>query len=149
MQLQDYLALPYTFVLKRDEDGAVIATVAELPGCMADGATEAEAVENLKDVQASWIRAALKAGTDIPTPREAAYDLPSGRWVQRAPKTLHARLVAAAQEEATSLNQLVVSLISEGLALRGAWRQRAPRHQKVADYHDQGRHEADLHHAVR
>lgn len=117
MELKDYLSLPYTRVLKQDEDGQFIATIPELPGCMADGGTDIEALGNLKDVQAAWLQAAMKAGTPIPTP-QTDEELPSGKWVQRVPRSLHARLAAVAKEEETSLNQLVIALLSEGLALR-------------------------------
>jgi antitoxin HicB len=44
----------------------------------------------------------------------------SGKWVQRVPKSLHARFAAKAGEEGVSLNTLVVSLIAEGLGRRAA-----------------------------
>lgn len=142
MELNDYLALSYPRVLTRDEDGQHIATIPDLPGCTADGATEAEALENLKEVQAMWLEAALSANRTPPLPK-AADDLPSGKWVQRVPRTLHARLVAAAKEEQTSLNQLVISLLSEGLTLRTAWKGPAVKMAKANLMHAWGRHECD------
>src|SRR4030042_3075706 len=44
----------------------------------------------------------------------------SGKWVQRVPKSLHAKLAAKAEKEGVSLNTLVVSLIAEGLGRHGA-----------------------------
>jgi hypothetical protein len=39
----------------------------------------------------------------------------SGRFVQRVPRSLHARLIACAKTEGGSLNILVVSLVSQGI----------------------------------
>ena len=52
-----------------DEDDAFIAEVPELPGCMADGATYAEAVRNVEQIAAEWIETAKRIGRDIPEPR--------------------------------------------------------------------------------
>lgn len=52
-----------------DEDVAFIAEVPELPGCMADGPTYAEAVANAEVVIQEWIEAALELGRTIPEPK--------------------------------------------------------------------------------
>ena len=51
------------------EDQAFIAEVPELPGCMADGASYAEAVANAEKVIQEWIQTAQEMGRPIPTPR--------------------------------------------------------------------------------
>jgi antitoxin HicB len=52
-----------------DEDGGgFLATVPELPGCMSDGETRAEALANVEDAIATWIYCARKAGEPIPEP---------------------------------------------------------------------------------
>ena len=51
------------------EDNAYIAEVPELAGCMADGATEEEALSNAKIVIREWIETAQELGRDIPVPR--------------------------------------------------------------------------------
>lgn len=58
----------YTRVLQRDHEGDVVATIRELRGCMAHGATEAEALTNLAEAQAMWMRSAQEAGLPIPPP---------------------------------------------------------------------------------
>ena len=50
-------------------DGAFIAEVPELPGCMADGATYEEAVANAQIVIQEWIDTAKSLGRPIPEPR--------------------------------------------------------------------------------
>lgn len=52
-----------------DEDGGgFLATVPDLPGCMSDGETEFEAVQNVQDAIACWIEAAQEDRRPIPTP---------------------------------------------------------------------------------
>ncbi len=50
-------------------DGAFIAEVPELPGCMADGATKAKALAAVERVAREWIETAKELGRPIPTPR--------------------------------------------------------------------------------
>ena len=52
-----------------NEDNAFIAEVPELSGCMADGATRIEALQNAETIIAEWIETALSLGRDIPTPK--------------------------------------------------------------------------------
>jgi len=52
-----------------EEDQAFIAEVPELPGCMADGASYAEAVANAEKVIQEWIQTAQEMGRPIPAPR--------------------------------------------------------------------------------
>lgn len=52
-----------------EEDGAFIAEVPELAGCMADGESMAEALRNAETVIAEWIETAKELGREIPTPK--------------------------------------------------------------------------------
>jgi len=51
------------------EDEAYIAEVPELAGCMADGATYKEVLENVTQVIAEWIETARELGRNIPEPK--------------------------------------------------------------------------------
>lgn len=51
------------------EDGAFVAEVPELPGCMAHGATQQEALANAKQAQQLWLAAAKEFGDPIPEPK--------------------------------------------------------------------------------
>lgn len=51
------------------EDEAYIAEVPELAGCMADGNSYGEALENVQVVIAEWIETAQSLGRPIPEPR--------------------------------------------------------------------------------
>ena len=52
-----------------EEDGRWIVDVPELPGCMADGATAAEALENVEKIMDEWIETATQLGRKIPEPK--------------------------------------------------------------------------------
>jgi predicted RNase H-like HicB family nuclease len=52
-----------------EEDRAYIAEVPELPGCMADGATYQEALENVQVIISEWIETAESLGREIPAPK--------------------------------------------------------------------------------
>lgn len=52
-----------------EEDQAFVAEVPELPGCMADGPTKAEALSAVERIAEEWIETARKLGRDIPKPR--------------------------------------------------------------------------------
>jgi antitoxin HicB len=112
-----YESLPYTIVVRKDEDGEFVARIQELNGCIAHGETEASAIQNLRSMQRLWIEDALSAEDDIPEPEEEA-SLPSGKWLQRVPRRLHRDLVNMAKRDNISLNQLVTSMLSEAFATR-------------------------------
>jgi antitoxin HicB len=114
-----YLSLPYTVILRRDEEGDVVARVDELAGCAAHGKTEQEALQNLREAQELWITDCLEQGESVPEPvNEEA--LPSGKWVQRVPRSLHKKLVELAKRDKVSLNQLTTSILSEAVGIRKA-----------------------------
>ena len=52
-----------------EADAAFIAEVPELAGCMADGATKAEALAAAEVVAEQWIETARRLGRPIPEPR--------------------------------------------------------------------------------
>ncbi|MFR3656675.1 MAG: type II toxin-antitoxin system HicB family antitoxin [Eisenbergiella sp.] len=59
----------YSMILTwSEDDGAYIVSVPDLPGCMADGATPNEAVENAKEVIQEWIETAQSLGRAVPEP---------------------------------------------------------------------------------
>ena len=52
-----------------DSDGAYIAEVPELAGCLADGKTYGQAVENVQIIIGEWIQTAKELGRPIPEPK--------------------------------------------------------------------------------
>ncbi|WP_375418664.1 type II toxin-antitoxin system HicB family antitoxin [uncultured Hymenobacter sp.] len=53
-----------------EEDAAFIAKVPDLPGCLADGATQAEALSNVALIIDEWLITARELGRPIPAPRQ-------------------------------------------------------------------------------
>jgi predicted RNase H-like HicB family nuclease len=51
------------------DDNAFIVEVPELPGCVADGKTRAEALAQAEVVIEEWIETAKSLGREIPPPR--------------------------------------------------------------------------------
>ena len=51
------------------EDAAFIAEVPELPGCMAHGESQDDALRQVQDAMAAWIEVAQEIGRSIPEPR--------------------------------------------------------------------------------
>lgn len=51
-----------------EQDAAFLAIVDELPGCVADGQTHQEALDNLSVVIDEWIEVAKEEGRPIPEP---------------------------------------------------------------------------------
>ena len=52
------------------DDAAFVVEVPDLPGCMADGATQEEALANAVVIIQEWQETARALGRDIPAPRQ-------------------------------------------------------------------------------
>ena len=73
MKVEEYLHLPYTIEVLRDDDKdnpGWVAHVAEFPGCITQADTFEELGEMVVDAMRSWIEVSLQAGHPIPGPRE-------------------------------------------------------------------------------
>ena len=93
-----------------------IASVEELPGCEARGATPESAAAAMTDAVERWVREARAAGREVPPPGAAAAH--SGKLLVRMPRSLHAELVRASDREGTSLNAYIVAALSASVAWR-------------------------------
>ena len=49
-------------------DNCYLAEVPALPGCMADGETLKEVIENVELIITEWVECAIEDGDDIPQP---------------------------------------------------------------------------------
>lgn len=96
--------------LPEDEGGGYLATVPDLPGCMSDGKTMAEAIENVQGAIVSWFEAASELGRSVPDPGTTL-----GQWRQRVPASLHVTLKRVAQNEGVSLNAFVSAVLAEAV----------------------------------
>ena len=107
----------YPFELRpmtKAEGGGWLITWPDLQGCMSDGETPEQAIDNGKDAFAAWT-AVRTRDLKKPMPRPAPVVAGPARFVLRAPRYLHARLVERAREEGVSLNALVTTFIAESL----------------------------------
>ena len=52
-----------------EEDGAYIAEMPELAGCMADGPTAKDARHNVEQIAQEWIETARELGREVPEPK--------------------------------------------------------------------------------
>ncbi len=100
--------------LSKEDGGGYLIEFPDLPGCMSDGETIEETIENGRDAIQAWLDAAKATNRNIPKPGE--FENQSGKWVQRVPKSIHLRLVNRAKEEGVSLNTLVITILAESLA---------------------------------
>ena len=105
--------------LSKAQGGGWLVTWPDLPGCMSDGETPEETIENGRDAFAAWM-AVHKGDLKKPSPKPTSPAGKPARFVLRTPKSMHARLVARAEAEGVSLNTLVTTVLAESL--------RAPQH---------------------
>jgi antitoxin HicB len=109
--VEELLKLPYTHVLRRDDEGDWIASVEELDGCTTHGDTYQEAFGRLLEMQRAWFEDALESGQPIPKPRQEE-EAWSGKWLQRVPPSLHRLIARVAKIEGASLNQWVAVVLA-------------------------------------
>ena len=63
--------IPYRFTVRPlavDEGGGYLIEFPDLPGCMSDGDTVQEAIENGVDAMRGWLEAMREEGYPIPEP---------------------------------------------------------------------------------
>jgi RNA polymerase sigma-B factor len=115
--------LPYHVTVKagdEEQDAAWIASVDELPGCEAGGATPDEAVENLRAAMANWLSAAAEEPRVIAPPKRSSKPKKasshSGRFLVRMPSSLHEELTRAAEREEVSLNRFVTAQLAASVS---------------------------------
>jgi predicted RNase H-like HicB family nuclease len=52
-----------------EDDEAFVAEVPELPGCMAHGSTQEEALSQIQEAMDLWLETARKTGREVPEPK--------------------------------------------------------------------------------
>ena len=142
--IDDFLRLPYTIEVIRDESDGLpgyVARVVELPGCLTQADDFQELGEMIEDAMRAWIETALEDGQTIPEPWPIeAY---SGKFVVRVPRSLHRQLVVAAESDGVSLNSFVNVALARVIGLetvvpvpsrRGAKRQSQVEYTSSARY---------------
>lgn len=108
------------------DGGGFLFTMPDIPGVVADGATELEAIADGREAFSATISAMADIGQEIPAPAFHADDFTpasaSGKVLARLPRSMHVQLSARAKTEGVSLNSLVLAFIAEGLGRRSAAR---------------------------
>jgi predicted RNase H-like HicB family nuclease len=57
----------YTVVLEREDDGRYVASVPALPGCVSQGDTRSEALNNIREAIELYVEDCRDAGDPVPT----------------------------------------------------------------------------------
>jgi predicted RNase H-like HicB family nuclease len=60
--------LKFRVVIEPDEDGVFVAEVPALPGCLSQGRTRTEAIENIKEAIAAYLESLKIHSEPIPPP---------------------------------------------------------------------------------
>lgn len=58
--------MKYRVIIEQDEDGVFVAECTSLPGCVSQGSTREEALENVKDAIAGYLASLKKHNEPIP-----------------------------------------------------------------------------------
>lgn len=110
--IEDYLALPYTLGIKKEESGSYYISVKELEGCIFVGQTVEEAIAMIEDAKEDWIRFSLEEGLPIPEPEASLRRSYSGKFIVRVSPSLHKTLAEQAKVDSISLNLHVAEMLS-------------------------------------
>jgi antitoxin HicB len=106
--------------LSKEEGGGYLISFPDFTECISDGETPEEAIRNGMDALAETIAALEDMGLPVPAPSSGGAF--SGKFIQRVPRSLHARLAARARQEGVSMNALVTAFLAESLGGREAHR---------------------------
>jgi antitoxin HicB len=56
----------YRVLIEQDEDGVYVAEVPALPGCISQGKTRSEAIDNVKEAIAGYLESLQEHGDPVP-----------------------------------------------------------------------------------
>jgi antitoxin HicB len=102
--------------LSEEDGGGFLISFPDFSECISDGDTPEEAIKNGLDALQETI-AALES-MNLPVPEPGSQGSYSGKFIQRVPKSLHARLSLRAKQEGVSMNTLVNTILAESLGRR-------------------------------
>ena len=57
----------YTVILEREDDGGYVVTAPALPGCVSQGDTREEALQNIREAMDLYIEDCIANGDPVPT----------------------------------------------------------------------------------
>ncbi len=115
-KLDYYLNLQYPITVYPDrEAGGYVAEILDLPGCLTQGDTLEETMNNISEARQLWIETVYDGGKEIPIPStetdstETDY---SGKLLLQMPKSLHRSLAEKSEKEGVSIHQYILLLLS-------------------------------------
>ena len=59
--------MEYTVILERETDGGSVVTVPALPGCVSQGDTRKEAIENVREAIEAYLEDSRESRDPVPT----------------------------------------------------------------------------------
>ena len=112
--LNYYLNLPWSYRFEwSNDDNCYVASIAELKGCMSEGATIEEAVKMIEDALKSHLSACIEAGIEIPEPlKPIDY---KGKIPYRTTPEKHYKIAKRAKSLGISINALIDEAVEEKL----------------------------------
>jgi antitoxin HicB len=122
--LDYYLSLKYSVSIEEAPEGGYFIQIKDLPGCLSQGETIEEALENIEEARHIWMESMYEDENEIPLPGTAEKQY-SGKFNIRIPKSLHRKLDKMAEEEGVSLNHYLVSTLSRAVGMEEGQRGRA------------------------
>lgn len=66
--LADYLQLNYPITFYPEPEGGYTVMIKDLPGCISQGDTLQEAMQNIQEAKEVWLETALECNDEIPLP---------------------------------------------------------------------------------
>jgi antitoxin HicB len=82
--LDDYLSLKYPMSIYPEDDGGYTVIIPDLPGCISQGETLEEAIENINEARELWIETVYYSG-------KKQISLPSKRISVESQKAIYCR----------------------------------------------------------
>jgi predicted RNase H-like HicB family nuclease len=67
------VTMRYTVVLQRESDGGYVASVPALPGCVSQGDTRSESLDNIKEAIELYLEDVQAAGEPLPVEENLEY----------------------------------------------------------------------------
>jgi len=101
--------------LSKEEGGGYLVEYPDIPGCMSDGETIAEAIANGREALRDCVAVFQESGRKVPKP-----GIEAAQWRQRLPRTLYSKLTVQAENEGVSINSFVTAIIAEAIGSRQA-----------------------------